>query len=122
MTMNRVTAAPTGQTNVAVTGRPHVTVAAGGTAPTVACAITPSTTQTPGTSPLVIGAEAFSVSLLSTGGDKLTTDRLAFNCGPESLQQPIVIDPDGFLTFRLPAASPASCVITFDIGVSEASE
>lgn len=122
MTMNRVTAAPTGQTNVAVTGRPHQTVAAGGTAPSTTCAITPNTTQTAGTSPLVLGQESFDVSLLSTGGDKLQAAVREFHCGAEAMQQPIIIDPSGFITFRLPVAAPAACVLTFDIGISEASE
>lgn len=118
LTMNRVTAAPTGQTNVPVTGYPHIV---GATAIGSTCNITPSSTQTAGTSPLQLGHEVFDVSLLSTGGDKLQASRVQFACGPEARQQPLQIPAGGFLTFRLPVAAVGSSVIHFDIGISEAS-
>jgi hypothetical protein len=115
--MGRVVAAPTGQTNVAVAAVAHDPDAA---AAASACAITPSTTQTAGTSFTVLGSDVLSISLLSTGGDKDQADRCEIPCGPEAMQQAVIVGAGKFVTFRNVAALPTSSVLYFDIMVSEA--
>lgn len=111
-TLQRVTVAPTGQTNVAVTGNPHdPSAAAAGTAGD----ITPSSSQTKGTAAVALASAAVGGS--TTASVVNTYDLL---CGPNGEQQPIIIGQGKFITLHASKALVASSALTIDIGVSEA--
>lgn len=127
ITLNRVAVAPTGQTNVSVSGYPHALTSppgvAGSTVPAIGSSlvITPSGSQTPGTVPLELGRGGFAVSLTSSGNDLLqVSPPLDFLCGPEFGSQPIEVGIGKFLTVRASKAIPTASALVFDIVISEA--
>lgn len=112
ISLNRVVAAPTGQTNVLVTPTQHDKLDA---AQTTTINITPSTTQTAGTSPTVLAT-----SVLST--DTATAEGVIFGsllCGPESGGKPITFRSGDFITLRLSVALTTNGTFAFDLMWSE---
>lgn len=122
LTLNRVTVAPTGQTNVTVTLYPNA-LTAPAVPPTVgtSCFITPNTTQTAGTLPLELDRVALAVSLTSSGNDLLqVSPAFDFICGGERGSQPLEIGSGKFITLRSSKGLPGGSALVFSFGVSEA--
>ena len=117
--MLRVVAAPTGQTNVAITATKHDNNDGN---PGSTVNITPSTTQTAGTSSTVLGASALGIGIGGTGGTSYLTEVVEFACGPESMQKAIVVPASGFVTWRTVGALPSGSQLAFDIMWTEAAE
>lgn len=113
MQLLRVTAAPTGQTNVAVTPARHALT---DPATTATCAITPNTSQTAGTSAVVLATGPLTIDSTTNFGSV----PFVMPVGPSVLQEPIVVPQGGFITLRGNVLIPASSLISFNFYWTEA--
>lgn len=116
--MRRVVAAPTGQTNVSVTATQHDDADA---AVSTTCKITPSTAQTKGLTPTILGQTAFGLALSGTADAMLEAIPLEIECGMKVGQKPVVLAPAKFITFHIKGqALPANSILAFDLLITEA--